>query len=332
MSNGNESGVHIARMFSKQFSPIITFDPNYVSYDTHVQPVGSSSVMELGRGSKSTLNSTSNDSQVFIPNPDEVFIRNMDFQKEINLGIQISQDGKTFISAQALLDSGANVIFIDRKWVVAQGLKQKPLRRPIPVYNVDGTKNSAGEITHYVDVIIRYEGHQEQAMAEVTDLGKNQLILGYTWLKKHNPTIDWTSGKVMMNRCPRSCSKEESSFVRRCQKEEEEAAYIAHSAWQINEVTKDEKTAEQLVPKEYHQYLKVFQKKDSERMPIRKPWDHAIDLKEGFKPKKGRIIPLSVQEQEEVSSFIDDQLKKGYIRPSKSEQTSPVFFVPKKDG
>ena len=69
-------------------------------------------------------------------------------------------------------------------------------------------------------------------------------------------------------------------------------------------------------------------------MPTRKPWDHAIDMKDTYKPKKGRLIPLSVTEQEEVSAFIDDQLKKGYIqvRPSKSEQTSPVFFVPKKNG
>jgi hypothetical protein len=67
-------------------------------------------------------------------------------------------------------------------------------------------------------------------------------------------------------------------------------------------------------------------------MPIRKPWDHAIDLKETFKPKKGRLIPLSPEEQKEVSDFIDDQLSKQYIRPSKSEQTSPVSFVPKKDG
>ena len=39
-----------------------------------------------------------------------------------------------------------------------------------------------------------------------------------------------------------------------------------------------------------------------------------------------------MEEQKEVSEFIDEQLAKGYIRPSKSEQTSPVFFVPKKDG
>ena len=76
----------------------------------------------------------------------------------------------------------------------------------------------------------------------------------------------------------------------------------------------------------------MFSKKEFERMPIRKPWDHAIDLKETFKPKKGQLIPLSPEEQKEVSNFIDDQLSKGYIRPSKSKQTSPVFFVLKKNG
>jgi len=30
--------------------------------------------------------------------------------------------------------------------------------------------------------------------------------------------------------------------------------------------------------------------------------------------------------------FVESQLKKGYIRPSKSPQTSLVLFIPKKDG
>ena len=67
-------------------------------------------------------------------------------------------------------------------------------------------------------------------------------------------------------------------------------------------------------------------------MPTRKIWDHAIDLKETFKPQKGRIYPLSKDKREEVQKFVDDQLRKGYIRPSKSPQTSPVFSVGKKDG
>jgi len=55
----------------------------------------------------------------------------------------------------------------------------------------------------------------------------------------------------------------------------------------------------------------VFEKKDSERMPMRKAWDHAIDLRERFVPKKGKIYPLSRVEREEVQKFVKDQLRKG---------------------
>ena len=65
---------------------------------------------------------------------------------------------------------------------------------------------------------------------------------------------------------------------------------------------------------------------------ITKVWDHAIDLKETLKPKKGRIYPLSKNEREEVQNFIEHQLRKEYIRLSKSPQMSLVFFVSKKDG
>jgi len=66
-------------------------------------------------------------------------------------------------------------------------------------------------------------------------------------------------------------------------------------------------------------------------MPTRKTWDHTIDLKETFKPQKGRIYSLSKNERKEVQAFIEDQLRKEYIRPSKLPQMLLVFFVGKKD-
>jgi len=75
----------------------------------------------------------------------------------------------------------------------------------------------------------------------------------------------------------------------------------------------------------------VFGKRESERMLVRKAWDHAIELKEGFMPKKGKVYSLSREEREEVQAFMEDQLRKGYIRLSKSPQTSLVYFVAKKD-
>ena len=65
---------------------------------------------------------------------------------------------------------------------------------------------------------------------------------------------------------------------------------------------------------------------------MRKLWDHAIDVKERFMPRKGKVYPLSREEKEEVREFIKEQLRKGYIQPSKSPQMALVFFVGKKDG
>ena len=65
---------------------------------------------------------------------------------------------------------------------------------------------------------------------------------------------------------------------------------------------------------------------------MRKVWDHVIDVKEGFVLRKKKVYLLSREEREEVREFIQKQLRKRYIRPSKSPQTALVFFIGKKDG
>jgi len=89
---------------------------------------------------------------------------------------------------------------------------------------------------------------------------------------------------------------------------------------------------EEMVPKQFHKWLKVFGKVESEKMLVRKVWDHAIDLHNNFKASKARVYSLSRNKKEEVQKFVDEHLKKGYIRPSKSPQMLLVFFVGKKDG
>jgi len=87
-----------------------------------------------------------------------------------------------------------------------------------------------------------------------------------------------------------------------------------------------------LVPKRFWKWKKVFGKRESERMPVQKTWDYTIELKEGFMLKKRKMYSLSREERGEVQAFVEDQLRKGYIYPSKSLQTLPVYFVAKKDG
>ena len=98
-----------------------------------------------------------------------------------------------------------------------------------------------------------------------------------------------------------------------------------------NEVELDREKVRKMVSQRFHKWLKVFEKTESERIPVRKPWDHAINLRENFVPRKGRIYLMLREEKEEVREFVEEQLRKGYIKLLKLPQTLPVFFVGKKD-
>ena len=92
------------------------------------------------------------------------------------------------------------------------------------------------------------------------------------------------------------------------------------------EAAKPKKT----LPAEYAEYAQVFSKEATGHIPPSRPYNHAINLDESFIPKIGKLYPLSVKEQEAADEFIDKNLHSGKIRPSKSPQASPFFFVKKK--
>ena len=54
-------------------------------------------------------------------------------------------------------------------------------------------------------------------------------------------------------------------------------------------------------------------------------------MKEGFKPKSFKNYNLTPAEQLELDKFLQENLEKGYIRPSQSPMASLFFFVDKKD-
>ena len=60
-----------------------------------------------------------------------------------------------------------------------------------------------------------------------------------------------------------------------------------------------------IISQRYHEYLQVFDKSRLERMPVKKLWDHEIELKKGFVPKKAKIYPMSLKEREEVEAFVN---------------------------
>ena len=94
---------------------------------------------------------------------------------------------------------------MDWDYVEHNRLSTWKLQHAIPVFNVDGTHNEAGSIMEIVDTILWYNGHTKRTSFAVTNLGKQDIILRFTWLQEHNPEIDWRTRKVVMSQCPDKC-------------------------------------------------------------------------------------------------------------------------------
>jgi len=211
----------------------------------------------------------------------------------LNIGVE-NIDTHEGMMIKALLDSGATGMFMDRQTAARHGFKLQKLKRPLMVKNVGGTVNSRGAITHQVECNVFYKGHMERMRMDVCDLGKTEVILDMPWLAAHNPEINWETGEVKMTRCPSLCGRKSQKSrkkekVKMMATEEEEK--IVH--WVIDdkedwerekEIEEDHRKIEEMAPKKFLKWRKVFGKVESERMPTRKIWDHAIDLKETFKP------------------------------------------------
>ena len=78
---------------------------------------------------------------------------------------------------------------------------------------------------------------------------------------------------VKMTQCPKMCQcfrKSITRFLACVEKEEQESAWHTYHLRATIEILppKTEKTMEKLVPEEYHKFLKVFSKGESERMPL----------------------------------------------------------------
>ena len=251
-------------------------DPNISRFWTE-QTVTSASP-KCGSGSDAVLHSVSKkQKQVSLPSiadqiPEQIFTRRIHQGRELLLDVGVTaQRSREYQIIPALLDSGANTTFIDVSVAKRLGLPLTPLETPIRVFNVDGSRNSAGDITHVTTIFMEYLGHHEELTAEVTNLGKNSLILGYTWLQKHNPMIDWQTGVIKFTRCPRSCLMLHNRVKRLATLDDEEREgleYIHQAKVEAPVVKKPVRTPEELVPQCYHSYLDIFSEKATSRFPL----------------------------------------------------------------
>jgi hypothetical protein len=92
--------------------------------------------------------------------------------------------------------------FIDPRLIKRLGLQSLRLDQARKIWNIDGTNNRAGMITDYVDLNIQSGSQNVKMRFLVTDLGLDDLILGYPWLARFEPVFSWKVGVIDTSHLP----------------------------------------------------------------------------------------------------------------------------------
>jgi len=270
------------------------------------------------------------------------------------------QGKKKKIVKKSLIDSGAGGNFIDQNYAKAQGFELTLLPEPIWVFNIDGTINKKGTIKHYVDLKLTIHWQKKTTRLLVTGLGKQKIILGFPWLQKHNPDIDWKKGTLKWQNAKKTpkpsmegikdqdahlnssnthyLMKKKNFSLDSLNKWKKKMAILKSMPRSplpnnyISHMTKRRKRY--LLKNEFLKSIPNSWTYLTKRRPINSrttSMDHKIEMKDGFIPKSIKNYNFTPVEQIKLDKFLKENLEKGYIRPSQSPMASPFFFVSKKE-
>ncbi|KAL0152980.1 hypothetical protein M9458_051733 [Cirrhinus mrigala] len=218
------------------------------------------------------------------------------------------------VEITALIDSGAAGNFIDADFITTNHLPVLSCAPHVAVAALDGRPLGSGKVLHTTDVItLRVEpSHQETIRLFVISSPQSPIILGYPWLNLHGPTIAWANRTITRwsLHCQEHCLQPRTR----------------------SETPLKDHTTKNAIPTVYQDLLEAFSHQKATQLPPHRPGDCAIDLLPGATPPRGRIFPLSQAESAAMDTYIQEELAKGFIRPSTSPASAGFFFVKKKDG
>jgi hypothetical protein len=92
---------------------------------------------------------------------------------------------------QVIVDSGATSNFISSKLLRKMKIGKRNLPKPRTIWLMHGKRNEERHITEYVDLLVRCGDKSKELRFLVTNLGEEEIVLGYPWLKVFRPKINW---------------------------------------------------------------------------------------------------------------------------------------------
>src|SRR2546423_9561729 len=208
---------------------------------------------------------------------------------------------------RAMLDSGATSCFIHSSIIKVFRLPTFPNLVPKKLKVIDGREVSSGLVTKHCKIKLEIGGHMENLECHVVDIGSHDIVLGMSWLKRHNPNINWEKKTLHFT---------SQYFIKQCL---ETTNHI-----QIH--------ALEGLPSEYTEFEDVFSGEKQTKLPPHRNYHCGIEFTPGAKMRHQSLFHLTEAQKKECWETLQRMIELGQIRPSKSQMASSILFVKKKDG
>ena len=159
----------------------------------------------------------SSSSKSFSHRISSLFISSLTFDPEehIIIPVQIKNQFGFFVSALAMIDSGATSNFMHPQFSTRYHIKLARKAEPQILEVVDGRPISSGDVTHEARKVRLDFGnvHSELITFNIANIGQFPIILGLPWLKCHDPHIIFSKHKIKFSSqyCRDHCVKNFSS-------------------------------------------------------------------------------------------------------------------------
>ena len=250
----------------------------------------------------------------------------------------IEMGNKNF-QIQFLIDTGSTSSYLSQAVVSKFNISFTPSDSPIIVEGISGSTKVIGKTD---PVLMKYKNHFNFYSFKILDLAKHEGILGQDWLVFHNTKISTGSGELIFDSeyCKSHCLEQQNlSHIINYTNDRECDEFGFFTGFQPINIPLESSFATtpgpsdlDRVPEFYQDIKEVFEEKLANELPPHRAYDCPIDLKPESTPFFGPLYSLTETEQATLKEYISENLKKGFIKPSKSSYGAPVLFVPKKDG